>query len=107
MINCLLVRIFKPLVSRTQHHNIAATATEYKSSSFKKSSTMQRAATFVLLLVAMFVVMASVMDLAEGRYLPTRSDEARFEELRAFLRELLEGPRGFDKSLLVKRAAEM
>ncbi|KAF2349849.1 hypothetical protein FHG87_019396, partial [Trinorchestia longiramus] len=45
---------------------------------------------FVMAL-AVLVVVLGMLGGCEGRYLPTRGDDARLEEIRMMLRDLLEG----------------
>lgn len=61
----------------------------------------------LLLVIAMVTLFLGLMGGCEGRYLPTRGDDGRLEDIRAMLRDLLEGPgprgiQAFDKRL-VKR----
>lgn len=45
----------------------------------------------IVLAVTLLVVVLAMIGGCEGRYLPTRSDDVRIEEIRAMLRDLLEG----------------
>ncbi|XP_018020603.1 uncharacterized protein LOC108676959 [Hyalella azteca] len=55
--------------------------------------------------LAVLVVVLGMLGVCEGRYLPTRGDEARLEEIRMMLRDLLEGAAG-GAPRLVKRDVE-
>lgn len=67
----------------------------------------------LLVLALLACLMLGLLEGCEGRYLPTRGDDTRLEEIRAMLRELLDGsaegrnaPPAFDKRFVFKRAAE-
>ncbi|XP_071548536.1 uncharacterized protein Proc isoform X2 [Panulirus ornatus] len=71
------------------------------------------ARTGVLVVVVALVVLAAA--LTQARYLPTRADDARLEEIRELLREILErtaeggsnsrvSSTGYEKRFLYKRA---
>ena len=57
------------------------------------------------LLVVLVVVMVVVGVVVEGRYLPTRGDDSRLEEIRSMLRELIQGS-GYGPRMVKREAAQ-
>ena len=58
-----------------------------------------------LFVIAVVVVLFSIMERTEGRYLLTRSDETRLEEIKNVLRDLLGSYRQGGDGQMVKREA--
>lgn len=82
--------------------------------SLSKLTTVEMARTVLVVLMAALVLLAAV---SEARYLPTRADDSRLEEIRELLREILERTAdgsnsasnnragfGYDKKFIYKRS---
>jgi len=57
------------------------------------------------LLLVLVVVLVVVGAVVEGRYLPTRGDDQRLEEIRSLLRDLIQGS-GYAPRMVKREAAQ-